>query len=177
MDPGSRIVLGEIVGSHGLHGEVRVRIAGDSVENLLAVESVWLGRSVEDRGARHVAVRGGGPGRSGEVRLRLEDVEDRDAADALKGLVVMTETSALPPLPPGEYYWHELVGCQVETEAGRGIGRVQEIWATGAHDVLVVVDEQGVRRLVPTAEALMKRIDLEARKIVVVDLPGLLDPV
>lgn len=177
MNPAARIVMGDIVGAHGLRGEVRVRLAGDSAENLLSADGVWLGRAADDPRARRVALRGGGPGRGGEVRLHLEGVDDRDAAEALKGLRVLLEQAALPALAPGEYYWHELIGCRVESEAGIDAGRVEEIWQTGAHDVLVLRDEQGVRRLVPTADALMKHVDLAARKIVVADLPGLLDPV
>jgi 16S rRNA processing protein RimM len=173
----SRIVIGEILGAHGLRGEVRVRVTGDSAENILESEALWLARRPEDPSPRRVSVCGGGPGRAGEVRLRLQGIEDRDAAEALRGLRLMTETSALPKLPEGEFYWHELVGCRVESEAGIAVGVVQEIWATGAHDVLVVVDALGVRRLVPTAAELMKTIDLAARRIVVADLPGLLDAV
>jgi len=173
----SRIVIGEILGAHGLRGEVRVRVTGDSDETLLGAATVWLARRPEEPSPRSVRVCGGGPGRQGEVRMRFEGVEDRDAAEALRGMRVMTELSALPELPEGEFYWHELVGCRVESEAGLGVGIVQEVWETGAHDVLVVVDERGVRRLVPTAAALLKSIDLKDRRIVVVDLPGLLDPV
>lgn len=177
MTTPSRIVIGEIVGAHGLRGEVRVRITGDSADHLLEADTLWLGRGTEDATARRVDVLGGGPGRSGELRLRLDGIGDRDAAEMMKGLRIMTETSALPKLPSGEFYWHELVGCRVESEAGFVAGHVKEIWATGAHDVLVVLDELGVRRLVPTAAALMRSVDLEARRIVVADLPGLLDPV
>lgn len=173
----SLIVIGEILGAHGLRGEVRVRVTGDSGDTLLDAESVWLARRPDEPSPRSIRVCGGGPGRPGEVRMRLEGVEDRDAAEALRGMRVMTELSALPELPEGEFYWHQLVGCRVESEAGLGIGIVQEIWETGAHDVLVVVDERGVRRLVPTAAALLKSIDLSDRRIVVADLPGLLDPV
>lgn len=175
--PETRIVLGEIVGAHGLRGEVRVRVAGDSGENLLDAETLWLGRGIDDAAARRVVVLGGGPGRGSELRLRLEGIEDRDRAESLRRLVVMMDRAALPPLPSGEYYWHELVGCRVESEAGTAVGVVQEIWETGAHDVLVILDERGARRLVPTAAELMKSVDLESRRIVVADLPGLLDPV
>jgi len=176
-DASSRLVIGEIVGAHGLRGEVRVRVTGDSGENLLNAESLWLARRIDDPSPRRVGVRGGGSGRAGEIRLRFEGIDDRDAAEALRGLRILTEASALPKLPEGEFYWHELVGCRVESEAGLVAGVVQEIWETGAHDVLVVVDERGVRRLVPTAAELVKTIDLAARRIVVADLPGLLDPV
>lgn len=176
MNPPQRIVIGEIVGAHGLRGEVRVRITGDSGESLLCAESLWLARDVAAAG-RMVGVCGGGAGRPGEVRIRFEGVDDRNAAEALRGQLVLADREALPPLPSGEYYWHELVGCRVESEAGLAVGTVHEIWETGAHDVLVVLDERGQRRLVPTAEALMKSVDLAARRIVVADLPGLLDPV
>ncbi len=176
-DVSARLVLGEIVGAHGLRGEVRVRVTGDSGDNLLNAERLWLARRIDEPSPRGVAVVGGGAGRPGEVRLRFEGIADRDAAEALKGMRVLGEASALPKLPEGEFYWHELVGCRVESEAGTVAGVVQEIWETGAHDVLVVVDELGVRRLVPTAAALVRSIDPVARRIVVVDLPGLLDPV
>ncbi len=176
MNPLQRIVMGEIVGAHGLRGDVRVRISGDSGDNLLEAEGLGLARDPA-AGGRPVRVSGGGPGRPGEVRIHFEGIEDRDAAEALRGQLVLGDRDALPPLPSGEFYWHELVGCRVESEAGIEVGTVQEIWETGAHDVLVVLDERGQRRLVPTAAALMKSVDLAARRIVVADLPGLLDPV
>jgi 16S rRNA processing protein RimM len=171
-----RIVLGEIKGPHGLDGEVRVWIAGDGPDHLLAAESVWLGRSASDPEARRYGVRGCGPGRAGEVRLRFEGIGRRDAVDPLIGLLVMAPATFLPALPEGEFYWYELIGCTVESESGQTIGTVREIWETGAHDVLVIQDEDGAQRLVPTASELLKQIDLETRRIIVIDLPGLFEP-
>ncbi len=172
-----RIVLGEITGAHGLEGEVRVRIAGDGPEPLLAATSVWLGTSAMDPEARRYSVRGCGPGRRGEVRLRFEGISGREAVRDLVGLLVSAPASLLPPLPDGEFYWYELVGCRVESASGEPVGTVREIWETGAHDVLVVEDEGGLRRLIPTAARIMTEVDLPARRIVVADLPGLLEPV
>ncbi|HPG26816.1 MAG: 16S rRNA processing protein RimM [Spirochaetaceae bacterium] len=172
-----RIVLGEIVGAHGLRGEIRVRHAGDEPDHLLASEVVWLERIPNDPESRRRSVLRTGTGRGGEVRLALEGVATREAAQALVGLLVTGSPEQLPELPAGEYYWYELIGCLVESESGEPAGRVREIWETGAHDVLLVEDDRGVRRLIPTAAALMKSVDLEARRIVVVDLPGLFEPV
>ncbi|MFK7894209.1 MAG: ribosome maturation factor RimM [Myxococcota bacterium] len=171
-----RIVLGEVAGVHGLDGEIRVRIAGDSPEHLLTIESVWVGRTATDPEARRYAILDGGTGRGGEVRLLLDGIDRRVKAGELVGQLISAPANALSPLPEGEFYWYELVGCAVESETGEAVGTVREIWETGAHDVLVVMDEDGVRRLLPTAAELMKTVDLEARKIVVVDLPGLLEP-
>ncbi len=172
-----RIVLGEVTGAHGLQGDVRVRIAGDGPDHLLAVETIWLGRRPGDPEARRHAVIEVGLARSGEVRLRLQGIDRRDQVQPLVGLLVTAPPAVLPVLPEGEFYWYELIGCRVESESGEAVGRVREIWQTGAHDVLMVEDEEGVRRLLPTAMELMNVIDLEARRIVVVDLPGLLEPI
>lgn len=171
-----RIVLGEITGAHGLAGEVRVRIAGDSPDHLLAVRTVWLGRSATDPESRRYSVTSAGLARGGEVRMRLEGVDRREAVSSLVGQLVTAPAHELPVLPDGEYYWYQLIGCEVYAAAGECVGTVREIWETGAHDVLVVRDEDGVRRLVPTAAELMTEIDLEGRRIVMADLPGLLEP-
>jgi 16S rRNA processing protein RimM len=174
--PEQRIVLGEISGAHGVRGEVRVRIAVDSADPLFELRSAWVGRSPTDPEARRYEVLDCTPSRNGEVRLRLEGITSREAVGSVLGRLVMAPSSVLPELPEGEFYWYELIGFRVESEAGEVVGTVREIWETGAHDVLLVEDEDGVRRLIPTAEELMKQIDVEERRIVVVDLPGLLEP-
>jgi len=171
----ARVTLGRVVGAHALRGEVRVRVLGDGPENLLAVEEVVLCLDEEDGDARPYTVVGRGSGRPGEVRLGLEGVTDRDAASALRGRLVRVDAEALAPRDPDELYWHELVGCRVVGDDGREIGVVDELWETGAHDVLVVRTETGERHLLPTARELMREVDVPGRRIVVALVPGLLD--
>lgn len=170
-------MLGEIVGAHGLGGELRVRYSGDSPDHLLSCDAVWISRHADDPEARRFAVEVAGTGRGGEVRLRLDGIRNREAVASWVGRLVSAPAAILPELPEGEFYWFELIGCRVESASGEPVGCVREIWETGAHDVLVVEDEEGRRRLVPTAAELMTEVDLDTRRIVVVDLPGLLDPV
>jgi 16S rRNA processing protein RimM len=132
---------------------------------------------IENPAAEEFEVEGGAAGRPGEVRLALRGITDRDAAEGLKGRLITSDPEHLPPLPEGEFYWYELIGCRVQAAGGRSIGTVKEIWETGAHDVLVVEREDGRSCLVPTARALMKEVDIEAGRIVVEDLPGLFDPI
>ena len=177
--PGSagRIVLGRVLGAHGLRGALRVRVLGDSPQNLLRAERVWLGREERDPVCQSLQVRGAAVGRPGEVRLSLVGIERREDAEARRGEVVLAETAVLEKLPPGEHYWFELVGCAVELADGRRVGTVRELWETGAHDVLVVEGPDGRRRLVPTAREFLKEVDIRARRIVIDPIPGLLDPV
>ena len=171
-----RVVLGRVVGAHGLRGEVRVRFFGDGPGNLLGIPAVWLADERDDPAARRHGVVSAGTGRSKEVRLALEDVGDREAAEALRGRLVLADAAELAPLEPGEFYWHELVGCSVVDREGRRIGTVREIWDAGAHDVLVVEDDRGERHLFSTARELMPEVDLERRRIVVLVLPGMQGP-
>ncbi len=170
------MILGRVVGAHGLHGMVRVKWLGDGPENLAQAPELRLGRKPDDEAARVFEVRGCGPGRPGEVRLTLAGVEDRDAAEALRGCFVLGDRSHLAPLQPGEHYWYELVGCRVEARDGRSIGTVKEIWETGAHDVLVIEGSDGLRRLLPAVDAFLREIDVAGRRLVIEEIPGLLDP-
>jgi 16S rRNA processing protein RimM len=169
------VELGRIVGAHGIRGQVRVRYFGDGPDHLLDCEEIWLGSGKNDAHPRRFDVISGGLGRGGEARLGLEGIDDRDVALGLRGSLVLMRASELEVLPRGEFYWHQLIGCRVELEEGPVIGVVREIWDTGAHDTLVVEDESGRQQLLSTARELMPLIDIEGRRIVIRDLPGLVD--
>jgi 16S rRNA processing protein RimM len=173
---GRTIVLGRVAGAHALDGEIRVQFFGDGPEQILGMHEVNLGADPEGGSARTRRVRSARPGRSGEVRLVLEDVDDRYAAEALGGLYVTMDAGQLETLPEGEHYWFELIGCRVEGKDGAGIGTVREIWETGAHDVLVIDADDGSQKLVPTADEIVEEVDIEGRRIVIEVIPGLLDP-
>jgi 16S rRNA processing protein RimM len=175
QNPPPRVVLGRIVGAHGLRGGLRVRFFGDDAGNLARAPEVELAATPDGAGAVRHEVAGIRPGRSGEVTLRLADVRVREAAEALRGRLVLVDPRHLARLPEGEHYWFELVGCEVVGRGGERVGRVTEIWETGgAHDVLVVAGEDGRRVLLPAVDAFLTEIDVAARRIVVDLIPGLL---
>jgi 16S rRNA processing protein RimM len=169
--------IGRVVGAHGLRGQIRVRYFGDGPDELLRQPRLMLGTRENDPEAIGYDVVRAAPGRSGEVRIGLEGVDGRDDAEALRGRLVLTSPDRLAALPPGEYYGYQFVGCRVETEDGTAIGVVRSIWPTGETDVLVVEGEGGVEHLVPAAREVLREIDVEARRIVVSAIPGLLDTV
>jgi 16S rRNA processing protein RimM len=168
-----RIAIGRVSGVHGLHGNLNIRYTGGDPENLLGCSSVWLADAEDDPTARAYDVVSVAPGRRSEVRMRLEGVDDRSAAEDLKGQLVLVAVDQLSELAGGEYYSYQLVGCRVFREDGRPIGSVAEIWSTGAPDIAVVDDGTGRQHLIPAA--LMREVDIEQRRIVVEVLPGLID--
>jgi 16S rRNA processing protein RimM len=173
-----RIIVGQVVGAHGIGGEVRVRVLADDAALLLGMKRFALSRSgPADPHATEIENQGGTTGRPGELRLTLRGVADRDAAEALRGTLLLADVADLPPLPAGGHYWHELVGCAVETAAGERVGTVTGMLETGAaHDVLEVAGDDGKPRLIPMVAALMRSVDVPGRRIVLEDIAGLADP-
>ena len=114
---------------------------------------------------------------SAQVRLKLRGVADRDAAEALRGSLLLIDVADLPALPAGQHYRFELIGCVAFSAAGVRFGVVSEVWDTGAaHDVLVIAGDDGKQRLLPMVAALMREKDIAGQRIVFEDVAGLIDP-
>ncbi|OQX18871.1 MAG: 16S rRNA processing protein RimM [Desulfobulbaceae bacterium A2] len=161
--------LGRLVAAHGIRGEVKVRSYGDRPANLTVLPQANLVDAAG--GVRPVSLLRGRVQGSHAI-LALAGVQDRNGAEALVGCELVVARSALPPLPPGEYYWHDLLGLTVRTEGGRELGRVTAIHATGAHDVLAVGG--GAREyLLPYLAAFVVRQD--AHELIMRLPPGLLE--
>jgi 16S rRNA processing protein RimM len=159
------VALGRVVAAHGVSGQLRVRYFGDGPEELLRHDRVVVGRSEADPEAAEFEV------------VRAVGVEDREAAERLRGRLLMTGPEALEPLRSGEYYGYQLLGCRVEGHDGRAIGVVRGIWPIGENDVLVVEGEGGTEHLIPAVRDLLREVDVEGRRIVVDVIPGLLESV
>ena len=111
---------------------------------------------------------------AGNQRVILEGVDDANAAEVLRGSVVMVVAAELPPLKEGEFYYFQLAGAEVRLTDGRRLGTIEDIMSTGAHDVWVVRD--GEREvLVPVISDVVKAMDLDARRVTIEAVPGLLD--
>ena len=106
---------------------------------------------------------------------RLSGVEDRTAAEALKGSEIRMPTAQFPQAEEGDFYWRDLEGLQVWCEEGESrllLGTVQRLLETGANDVLVVTPSEGSiddrERLIPwLPDEVIKQVDLQERTIAV----------
>lgn len=138
------ILLGRIVGVHGVRGELKLESYTEPRTQIFRYQP-WLLRSAS--GEKQIE---GGRGRVQGKGLvaELPGVTDRDAAAALTGTEIWVARSVLPAPKPGEYYWSDLEGLEVVTVEGVPLGRVSHLVATGANDVLVVRDAER-ERLVP----------------------------
>ncbi len=148
------IALAAVAGAHGVKGEVRLKLFSDSVGSLKRHETLRVG-GVE---RRLVGIR------EGKVPVaRFAGIEDRAAAEALRGQLVEVDRSALPALGDGEYYHADLIGLPAVDRDGKAVGTVVAVENYGAGDLLEIEAEGGKRSLIPFKPGLA---DLENGRVV-----------
>lgn len=152
------IVLGRIASPYGVSGWVKVQPFGDDPLGWCKLRQWWLAADVKEPQWMLATLRGCRRHGEGLVAL-LEGVESRERAGELKGLLVAVPRAALPEPDENEFYWGDLVGLEVSSEAGESLGYVVRLISAGAHDVLVVADELGHERLLPFVEAVVREVN------------------
>jgi 16S rRNA processing protein RimM len=153
--------MGRILGPFGIQGWVKLRTFTESPDGLAGHPAWWLrGRSgwqsavLEDFKVRPAA-----------VSAKLQGVDDRSAAELLRGFDVAVTRDDLGPAGEGEFFWIDLLGLAVVNLQGETLGQVEELMRTGGSDVLVVRGER--ERLIPFVAVYVKSVDREAKRITV----------
>ncbi|MDV8020765.1 ribosome maturation factor RimM [Rhodococcus sp. IEGM 1330] len=177
------LVIGRVAKSHGIKGEVVVEVRTDNPDDRFAEGTVLSGRkprsNAEPASYTVDAVRE----HSGRLLLRLNGIDDKTAADQLRGVLFFVESTDLPPSDdPDEYYDHELEGLTVILTDGTVVGTVREVLHSAAGELLSITPSPGFGEatraeiLVPFVAAIVTSVSL-ADKTIEIDPPeGLLDP-
>jgi 16S rRNA processing protein RimM len=149
-----RIALAAVAGAHGVKGEVRLKLFSDSAESLSRHAKLYVGGAER----RLLSIR------EGKTPVaRFEGIDDRGAAEAVRGQLVEVDRSALPPLDEGEYYHADLIGLPATDPDGKVIGTVAAIENYGAGDLIEIELADGRRSLIPFKSGIA---DLDDGKIV-----------
>jgi len=138
--PNRRVALAAVAGAHGVKGELRLKLFSDSALSLSRHEKLLVG-GVE---RRLLSIREGGKA----ATARFAGVEDRSAAESLRGSLVEIDRSALPPLEEGEYYHADLIGLPAVDRDGNAVGTVTAVENYGAGDLLEIALENGKTSLI-----------------------------
>ncbi len=173
------VVVGRVGRPHGVHGEVAVEPRTDDPERRYAPGARLLCRGAPGAPAAAYEVVTVATTRRHQHRLlvRFEEVSDRTAAEPLRGvLLAVVPDPTETPEDPEEFFDHQLRGLRVCGGAGQPVGVVVDVLHPGAQDLLVVARDAGGETLVPFVQALVPEVDLDAGRLVVADLPGLLEP-
>jgi len=165
-DPPDTVEIGRVERARGLDGSLLVSLHGADPANLLAAAEISLRGDPGCIPFRVIRAHDRGRASSGRARveLHLAGLTSREQASGWSGASVSIARSALPSLPEGEYYAHDLIGLEVRSVDGRRLGCVQEIWPTPGHDVLVVAT-QAEPVLIPAVQPVLLRVDLAAGEV------------
>ncbi len=150
-----QVILAAIAGAHGISGEVRLKLFAEGLDNLKR-------HKVYHAGDRELTLKSVKPGSIGAI-ARFAEINDRSAAEALRGTLLGIPREALPPLDEGEYYHADLLGLPCVTPAGRLLGTVAMVENFGAGDIIEIERADGSRFMVPVRPA----VEIEPARLVV----------
>ena len=162
------LTIARVVAPHGIRGELKIRVETDFPERFRQPLTVYVGPLHQRHDLRGYRTH------KGHGILKLEGLDSRDEAEALRGLEIQVPTQEAMPLAPGQYYEYQLEGLAVCTEEGEDLGVVAEILQTGANAVLVARGRRG-EVLIPAVQDVMREVDLVKGRLVVRLPKGLLD--
>lgn len=162
--------LGQIVGTHGVRGEMRVQPWCDSPAFFQQFHTLYFGQEGEGS-AKVCSCRPHG----NVMLVTLEGVDTVENAAALRGRVLyMNRADA--PLDEGDYFIQDLIGCRVvDADTGRLYGTLTQVSATGANDVWHVQDAAGKEYLLPAIPPVVIETDVERERIKIRPLKGIFD--
>jgi 16S rRNA processing protein RimM len=110
--------------------------------------------------------------------LRLEGIEDRMSAEALRGATLVRSEESLEKLPDGQYYCYQILGMTVLTDAGDELGTIVRIFTAGENDVYEVLPhgaKKGAEILVPAIRDVILSVDVVAKRMIIKPMKGMLD--
>lgn len=196
MPPDELLLMGRFGRAHGIKGEVKVYPETDAPDRFNEIERVFVGRRRETaepmavEGARFQFPKGGAV----VVLLKLEGVDDRDAAQDLTGAYVYGDPADMP-LEDGEVFLHDIAGFIVvqagpDDEAlsdergseepaappGTVYGTVRDVLDSGGGQLFFAVTRKdGTEILVPDVPAIVREVDPETERVLVTPPAGLFD--
>lgn len=171
--PDDLVPVGRILDAWGIKGGLKVQAYSADADALFSAKRWFLKSTGPKPGQLILAVRSVREQGEGIVAM-ADGVDDRNAAEALRGHEIHVPRSDFPRTPDGEYYWVDLIGLEVVNRESQVLGRVIGLIDTGPHAVLRIlppgVDEPAKpdqERLIPFVGNFIDDVDLEAKRITV----------
>ncbi|MCM8556904.1 ribosome maturation factor RimM [Sphingomicrobium sediminis] len=139
-----RVALAAVAGAHGVKGELRLKLFAEGIDSLKKQKALFVG---EDE-RRLLSVRANAKG----AIAKLDGVNSREAAEALRGSLLEIARETLPELGEGEYYFSDLLSLLVIDDRGAEVGTIVAVENFGASDVIEIERPTGKRFMVPMTE-------------------------
>ena len=156
-----KVLLAAVIGAQGLKGAVRVKLFTEAPQGLTR-----YGALMDGEGQRYevTAMR---PGKAGEAVICFAGVNDRDAAEKLKGLQLFVARETLPQPGAEEFYHADLIGLEAQDSEARVLGKISALHNFGAGDVMEIARPDGDTILITFTRETVPTIDIAGGRIVV----------
>lgn len=168
------IVVGKIVNTHGIKGEVRVIAQTDYPTERFKPSNVMTWKSGHDDQLKSLTIATHRVHKSFEL-IRFEGYPTINEVEVLVGGQLIIESDQLFDLEEDEFYVHDIIGITILDEAYQVIGTVKEVIRSGANDVWVVKRPKKVDLMLPYIDEVIKKVDLNTQEVIVHVLEGLDD--
>jgi 16S rRNA processing protein RimM len=166
----SLLWVGRVVKTQGIKGDVKISSFGEGRTSFGTGNVVYLENKKGEM--KHLTIRASRSSRQMTI-LSFQGVKRAEEAEALVDCSVYVPKESLESLPPGEFYWYQLLGMRVKTESGTFLGTLEEIMPTGSNDVFVV-RKDGQEVLIPATDEVVVQVNLQEKLMVIRPLKGLL---
>ena len=167
MNSDKNVFVGKVSSPHGIKGWLKVISYTDPIENILSYKEWFI---TNDEGKKTFSIEDSRI-QGKKIIVKLDGIEDRNSAQDLKNKEILVSRIELPKLEKNTFYWNDLLDLTVLDKKGKQIGKVDSLFETGSNDVLVIVNENKERFLVPfIMEEVIRKVDL-AKEFISIDWP------
>lgn len=171
MNDQDMVAIGEICGTHGYRGEVKVLPLTDFPERFKGMKEILVETRQGNRLLKIESMRQ----HKQFLLMKLVGIDSKENAMLLNRGVIKVEESDVYPLPEGTYYIFQLVGLAVEDQEKGLLGKLVDVIQTGANDVYVVKGDRFGEVLIPALKEVVLDVNLAEQLMKVKLLPGLID--
>ena len=168
--PRDPVIVARLLRPVGLRGAVKAASWSDAPDRFRVGAGFWVMTEPPVR----VSLAAVSDEKGGVLTFRFHGRASVDAVEAWRGCGLAIEASERVPLAGGRFYYDELKGMLVTTELGVSVGVVRDLWPTGPYDLLVI-DDDGVERLLPMVRDFVVLVDRTAGRLTVRPPNGWLD--
>lgn len=161
--------IGQIVNTFGIKGMVKVKPFTDDIKRFDSLKKVYIENNSNKKEYEIEEVKY----HKNMVLIKFEGIENIEQAERLRNSYLTISRNSAEELEEGRYYVVDLLGLEVYTDEQILLGTLEDIFNTGSNDIYVVKNEEGKQILLPAIQDVIKKIDIENKKVIVHLLPGL----
>ena len=165
----NKLEVGKIVNTHGLRGEVKIVTWTDTPDVFEDIKYVYAVKKNEEISLTVKGIKY----QKNNIIVKFAEIESIDEAEKYKNCILKADREMLGELPEGVYYIADLIGCEVYEDNGKMLGKISDVFNTGANDIYAVSAPERKDLLIPVTDETVIDVNIEDKRVTVHLLEGL----